>query len=135
LPEAAECGFSATAFQVAIDGVKELYIAFRGNEGGDDNTIKSRRKSFGATIIETYKDREYNVNAILIGSNKNLSQLKTARQFVQYVKSRSLSDTMVYGSGHSLGGHFVQTLQLMDDSFDAGFTLNSAPVNLKLIQH
>lgn len=135
LPEAAECGFSATAFQIAIDGVKELYIAFRGTEGGDDNTIKSRSKRFEASILETYKDWDYNVNAILIGSDKNLSQLKMARQFVQYVKSHSLSDTMIYGLGHSLGGHFVQTLQLMDDSFDAGFTLNSAPVNLKLIQH
>jgi len=43
--------------------------------------------------------------------------------------------TLIYGIGHSLGGHFVQTLQLMDDCFDAGYTLNSAPVNLKLIQH
>ena len=113
LPEAAECGFSATAFQIAIDGVKELYITFRGTEGGNDNTIKSRSKRFEASILETYKDWDYNVNAILIGSDKNLSQLKLARQFVEYVSQRSLSDTLVYGLG-----------ALFRRSFCANFAIN-----------
>ncbi|WP_119326495.1 DUF6792 domain-containing protein [Companilactobacillus musae] len=135
VPDAANCGFSGIAFEFSIDGIRECYIAFRGTEANVDNTIRSRSKRFEQSILETYKDWDYNVNAILIGSDKNLEQLKAAREFVRYIENNILPQTIIYGVGHSLGGHFVQTLQLMDNCFDAGYTLNSAPVNLKLIQH
>ncbi|WP_193563029.1 DUF6792 domain-containing protein [Companilactobacillus halodurans] len=133
-PEARECGFSATAYVISIDDVNECYITFRGTEAGSDDKIKSKSKRFEQSILETYKDWDYNINSILIGSDKNFSQLTVAREFVQYIKNLVDPNTHMYGLGHSLGGHFVQTLQLIDDCFDAGYTLNSAPVNLKLIQ-
>lgn len=135
LPEAAVCGFSAIAYEISIDNIKECYVTFRGTEAGNDPTITSRSKRFEKSILETYKDWDYNVNAILIGSDKNLSQLIVARDFMRYLQTKIATQTLIYGIGHSLGGHFVQTLQLMDNCFDAGYTLNSAPVNLKLIQH
>lgn len=135
IPEAADCGFSGIAYEMSIDGIKECYVTFKGTEAGVDETIRSRSKRFEQSILETYKDWDYNVNAILIGSDKNISQLKVAREFINYLNANVAPQTYLFGIGHSLGGHFVQTLQLMDDSFDAGFTLNSAPVNLKLIQH
>ncbi|CAJ1184424.1 hypothetical protein FD33_GL002392 [Companilactobacillus paralimentarius DSM 13238 = JCM 10415] len=135
IPEAAECGFSGIAFEISIDGLKECYVTFKGTEVNVDYTVSSRSKRFEKAVLETYKDWDYNVNAILVGSDKNLSQLNVARDFMRYIEDNIASQTLIYGLGHSLGGHFVQTLQLMDYCFDAGYTLNSAPVNLKLIQH
>lgn len=135
IPEAAECGFSCIAFELIIDGVKECYIAFKGTEASVDKKIKSRSKRFENSILENYKDWDYNVNSILIGNTKEDRQLLVARDFVRYLKSHIASQSLIYGIGHSLGGHFVQTLQLMDHSFDAGYTLNSAPINLKLVQN
>ncbi|WDT66214.1 hypothetical protein NV391_03130 [Companilactobacillus crustorum] len=135
LPQAAKCGFSAIAYEIAIDGVKECYITFKGTEANVDKKIRSRSKRFEQSILETYKDWDYNVNAILIGSDKNLSQIQMAQDFVRFVEDSIAPNTLIYGIGHSLGVHFVQTLQLMNNSFDAGYTLNSAPINLKLVQH
>lgn len=135
IPQAAECGFSGIAYQISIDGINECFVTFKGTEASVDNTISSQRKRFEKSILETYKDWDYNVNAILIGSDKNLSQLNVAIEFMRYVEDNIAPQTRIYGLGHSLGGHFVQILQLMNNCFDGGFTLNSAPVNLKLIQH
>ncbi|MGI3100698.1 DUF6792 domain-containing protein [Companilactobacillus alimentarius] len=135
IPEAAECGFSGIAYEISIDGLKECYVTFKGTEVNVDYTVTSRSKRFEKAILETYKDWDYNVNAILVGSDKNLSQLRVAQDFMRYIEDNIAPKTLIYGLGHSLGGHFVQTLQLMDNCFDAGYTLNSAPVNLKLIQH
>lgn len=135
IPEAAECGFSSIAYEIVIDGVKECFVTFKGTEANSDPTIKSRSKRFEKTVLENYNDWDYNVNSILIGSTKEDRQLVVARDFIRYLNSHIASKSLVYGLGHSLGGHFVQTLQLMDNSFDAGYTLNSAPINLKLIQN
>ncbi|PMD72210.1 DUF6792 domain-containing protein [Companilactobacillus nuruki] len=135
IPEASDCGFSGIAYEISIDGIRECYVTFKGTEASVDETIHSRSKRFEQSLLETYKDWDYNVNAILVGSDKNLTQLKVAREFINYINESIAPNTFVYGIGHSLGGHFVQTLALMDNSFDAGFTLNSAPVNLKLIKH
>ncbi len=134
-PEAAECGFSSIAYEIVIDGVKECYITFKGTEANVDQSIKSRSKRFEKSILENYKDWDYNVNSILIGSTKEDRQLIVARDFIRYLNSQIASQSLVYGIGHSLGGHFVQTLQLMDHCFDAGYTLNSAPINLKLVKN
>lgn len=133
LPEAAECGFSGIAYEIVIDGVNECYVTFKGTETDTDYTVRSRSKRFEKSVLENYKDWDYNVNSILIGSNKESRQLQVAEDFLRYIKGHVASKALIYGIGHSLGGHFVQTLQLMDYSFDGGYTLNSAPVNLKLI--
>lgn len=133
-PEADESGFSGIAYEISIDGIKECFVTFKGTEAGIDETIKSLSKRFEKSLLETYKDWDYNVNSILIGSDKNLTQMVVARDFIRYITANIAPESLVYGLGHSLGGHFVQTLQLMDNCFDAGYTLNSAPVNLKLIQ-
>lgn len=135
IPEAAECGFSSIAYEIVIDGVKECYVTFKGTEANVDQTIKSRSKRFEKSILENYNDWDYNVNSILIGSTKEDRQLLVALDFIRYLHSQIASQSLIYGIGHSLGGHFVQTLQLMDHSFDAGYTLNSAPINLKLIRN
>jgi hypothetical protein len=135
IPEAAECGFSSIAYEIVIDGVKECYITFKGTEANVDKSIKSRSKRFENSVLENYKDWNYNVNSILIGSTKDDRQLLVAREFIRYLNSQIASQSLVYGIGHSLGGHFVQTLQLMDYCFDAGYTLNSAPINLNLVKN
>ncbi|KRN99047.1 DUF6792 domain-containing protein [Companilactobacillus kimchiensis] len=134
-PEASECGFSSIAYEISIDGIKECYVTFKGTEANVDQSIRSRSKRFEKSILENYKDWDYNVNSILIGSTKENRQLIVAQDFLRYLNEHIASQSLVYGIGHSLGGHFVQTLQLMDNSFDAGYTLNSAPINLKLIHH
>ncbi|TGD22030.1 hypothetical protein EGT49_09935 [Companilactobacillus suantsaicola] len=133
-PEAAECGFSGIAYEISIDNVKECYVTFKGTEVNVDYTETSRSKRFEKAILETYKDWDYNVNAILIGNDKSLDQLYVAQDFMRFIETKIAPDSLIYGIGHSLGGHFVQTLQLMDNYFDAGYTLNSAPLNLKLVQ-
>ncbi|MBL3530514.1 hypothetical protein JMJ99_03965 [Companilactobacillus zhachilii] len=135
IPEAAECGFSSIAYEIVIDGVKECYITFKGTEANVDKSIKSRSKRFEKSVLENYKDWNYNVNSILIGSTKDDRQLLVAREFIRYLNSQIASQSLIYGIGHSLGGHFVQTLQLMDYCFDAGYTLNSAPINLNLVKN
>ncbi|GEO78797.1 hypothetical protein FD29_GL002025 [Companilactobacillus mindensis DSM 14500] len=134
IPTAAECGFSSMAYEIVIDGVKECFVTFKGTETNVDQKIRSRSKRFEKSVLENYRDWDYNVNSILIGSNKENRQLYVARDFLRYLNEHVASQSLIYGIGHSLGGHFVQTLQLMDDCFDAGYTLNSAPINLKLIQ-
>ena len=135
LPEASECGFSSMAYEIVIDGVSECFVTFKGTETNVDNKIKSRSKRFEKSVLENYKDWDYNVNSILIGSTKENRQLYVAQDFLRYLNSQVASKALVYGIGHSLGGHFVQTLQLLNDCFDAGYTLNSAPVNLKLVHN
>ncbi|WP_125770195.1 DUF6792 domain-containing protein [Companilactobacillus furfuricola] len=134
IPDAYECGFSGIAYEVEIDGIRECYVTFKGTEADMDYTERSRSKRMDKYILEGYKDWDYNVNAILIGNNIDLDQMEIAREFIAYVKANIEKDCKLYGLGHSLGGHFVQTLQLIDNTFDAGYTMNSAPVQLKQIK-
>ncbi len=134
-PEAAESGFSGIAYEISVDNIKECYVVFKGTEASTDYTERSRSKRFEKSILENYKDWDYNVNSILVGSDKNYLQLTVAQNFLRYIEDNIAPRTSIYGIGHSLGGHFVQTLQLMNNCFDGGYTLNSAPINLKLIQH
>lgn len=134
IPEADGCGFSGIAYEVVIDGVDECYVTFKGTEADIDYTERSRSKRMEKYILEGYKDWDYNVNAILIGNNIDLDQMDVAKRFINYVKSNLSQDCKFYGLGHSLGGHFVQTLQLVDNCFDAGYTMNSAPVQLKQVK-
>ncbi|WP_125712874.1 DUF6792 domain-containing protein [Companilactobacillus kedongensis] len=134
LPEAEQCGFSGIAYEVEIDGIRECYVTFKGTEADMDYTENSRSKRLEKFLLEGYKDWNYNVKAILVGTSEELDQLAVARKFIDYLQKSIQDKCFIYGLGHSLGGHFVQTLQLTDDCFKAGYTLNSAPVNLKQVQ-
>lgn len=134
IPEAEKSGFSGIAYELEIDGIKECYITFKGTEADMDYTERSRKKRMDKYILEGYKDWDYNVNAILIGNNIDLDQMKVAKQFLDHVQSHLQDDCKLYGLGHSLGGHFVQTLQLVYNCFDGGYTMNSAPVQLKQVK-
>ncbi|MCH4008665.1 DUF6792 domain-containing protein [Companilactobacillus sp.] len=134
VPEAEKCGFSGIAYEIEIDGIHECYVTFKGTEADMDYTERSRRKRMEKYILEGYKDWDYNVNAILIGNNIDLDQMDAAKQFIHFIKDQIGDDCKLFGLGHSLGGHFVQTLQLVYNTFDAGYTMNSAPVQLKQVK-
>ncbi|WP_125589312.1 DUF6792 domain-containing protein [Companilactobacillus jidongensis] len=134
IPEADVCGFSGIAYEIEVDGIRECYVTFKGTEADMDYTESSRRKRLDKFLLEGYKDWNYNVNAILIGNDTENRQMLVARDFIRYLQSNIQDNCSLYGLGHSLGGHFVQTLQLTDDCFSGGYTLNSAPINLKQVQ-
>ncbi len=134
VPDAAECGFSGIAYELEIDGIRECYVTFKGTEADIDYTERSRSKRMEKYILEGYKDWDYNVNGILIGIHEENDQIDVAQKYLDYIRDNIQDDCKLYGLGHSLGGHFVMTLQLLDDCFDAGYTMNSAPVQLKQIK-
>ncbi|KRL68274.1 DUF6792 domain-containing protein [Companilactobacillus versmoldensis] len=133
-PDAQKTGFSGIAYEIEIDGIKECYVTFKGTEADMDYTEHSRSKRMEKYILEGYKDWDYNVNAILVGDTVDLDQMSVAQDFIAYLQAHLQKNCHLYGLGHSLGGHFVQTLQLVENCFDAGYTMNSAPVQLKQIQ-
>ncbi|MFD1471950.1 DUF6792 domain-containing protein [Companilactobacillus mishanensis] len=134
VPEAGESGFSGIAYVVTIDDISECYVTFKGTEADMDYTESSRSKRMEKFILEGYKDWNYNVNAILIGNEIGLDQMNAAQKFMDYLTDVVPENCKMYGLGHSLGGHFVQTLQLISNCFDMGYTLNSAPIQLKQVK-
>ncbi|MFP6538305.1 DUF6792 domain-containing protein [Latilactobacillus sp. VITA-14] len=139
LPNAEQTGFSAVAYYVTLNRQSYTYISYKGTEGTmDDPRIKSFTQRLDNYVRESYQDWKYNIDAMLIGNTENDEQLQLARRFTRYVvrRVRRINPaTIIYGLGHSLGGHFVQTVQLLDEPFDGGYTLNAAPVQLKQIKH
>lgn len=139
LPNAKQTGFSAVAYYITINHQSYTYISYKGTEGTmDDPRIKSFTQRLDNYVRESYQDWKYNIDAMLIGNTENDEQLQLARRFTRYVvrRVRKINPaTVIYGLGHSLGGHFVQTVQLLDEPFDGGYTLNAAPVQLKQIKH
>lgn len=139
LPNAQACGFSAVAYRFMLNGQSMCFISYKGTEGTmEDPRIDQFRQRFDNYVRENYQDWKYNIDAMLIGNSDNDDQLQLARRFTRYLVRRMQKidpATKIYGLGHSLGGHFVQTLQLLDRPFDAGFTLNAAPIQLKQIKH
>ncbi|MSD84534.1 hypothetical protein GKC32_08695 [Lactobacillus curvatus] len=139
LPNAKQTGFSAVAYYITINRQSYTYISYKGTEGTmDDPRIKSFTQRLDNYVRESYQDWKYNIDAMLIGNTENDEQLQLARRFTRYVvrRVRKINPaTVIYGLGHSLGGHFVQTVQLLDEPFDGGYTLNAAPVQLKQIKH
>lgn len=134
IPEAFDCGFSGIAYEIEVDGIRECYVTFKGTEADMDYTQRSRGKRLEKFLLEGFKDWNYNVNAILVGNDTENRQMFAAKDFIKFIQSNIQDNCALYGLGHSLGGHFVQTLQLTDDCFKAGYTLNSAPINLKQVK-
>lgn len=132
-------GFSAVAYYFIFDQQNICFISFKGTEGTmDDPNIPAFNQRLDNYVRENYLDWQYNIDAMMLGNTQNDEQLGQARRFCKYVvEQANLIDlkTVIYGLGHSLGGHFVQTLQLLDAPFTAGYTLNAAPVQLKQIYH
>lgn len=139
LPNAEKTGFSAVAYYFTFKQQSMTFISYKGTEGTmDDPRIKSFRQRLDNYVRESYQDWKYNIDAMLIGHTDNDEQLQLARRFTRYVVrhvKKIEATTRIYGLGHSLGGHFVQTLQLLDQPFNAGYTLNAAPIQLKQIKH
>ncbi|MDO1605412.1 hypothetical protein Q2T76_04980 [Lactobacillus sp. YT155] len=131
-------GFSAVAYYFKFKEQPQCFISYKGTEGElEDPRVKSLAKRFNNYISESYKDWAYNIDAMLFGDTDNDDQLTLAREFAQFVIKNVKTmdqDTTIYALGHSLGGHFVQTIQLLDHAFDYGYTLNSAPIQLKQIK-
>ncbi|MGR3741815.1 DUF6792 domain-containing protein [Companilactobacillus sp. DQM5] len=131
-----EVGFSAFAYKFNINDNSYCYISYKGTEGSLENSkIKSFTKRFDNYINEGYRDWAYNIDAILLGDTSHDYQLNFARNFTKKIIKELNPNTIIYGLGHSLGGHFVQTIQLLDNLFDQGYTLNSAPIQLRQIKH
>ncbi|GKQ42707.1 hypothetical protein RD055328_06300 [Companilactobacillus sp. RD055328] len=139
LPESTNSGFSAFAYAFKIDGNLQCYISFKGTEGSmEDPRIKSFTKRFDNYVNESFLDWAYNIDSMLLGNNENNKQLDLARNFTHIIighMNELDSNNTIYALGHSLGGHFVQTIQLLDTAFDFGYTLNSAPIQLKQVRY
>lgn len=139
LPESSLNGFSAFAYSFKISDKLQCYISYKGTEGSmEDPRIKSFTKRFDNYVNESFQDWAYNIDSMLVGNTDHDEQLTFARNFTQIVIRRVNDENpnnIIYGLGHSLGGHFVQTIQLLDSPFTYGYTLNSAPLQLKQIEH
>ncbi|MCH4170849.1 MAG: hypothetical protein LKF36_06430 [Lactobacillus sp.] len=138
LPAAKSTGLSGYAIVLTFENTTEVFVLFKGTEFYTTEPKTSRFNplaGWNQSFLEAYRDWRYNVQAILLGEdNSRYSQLGMAKQFVNLVQAQLPADTHYYGVGHSLGGHLVQTLQLMYECFDAGYTLNAAPVQLLQIR-
>lgn len=127
-------GLSAVSYLLNINSINECFIVYKGTEGEMSPLISSFNKRLDNYITESYNDWKYNINSMLLGITTANDQLSVARDFTKKILLDLTRKTAtVYGLGHSLGGHLVQTLQVLDNPFDYGYTLNSAPVHLKQI--
>lgn len=143
VPAAADTGLSADAVVFYPPAAPpEVYFLFRGTENTKGaaeplhltEALAHPLAAMDANLIEGYRDWRYNVQAVLLGEDTKMSQIDAARRFVAEVLAQLPTTTKAYGIGHSLGGHLVQSLQLIDGAFAAGYTLNAAPVQLRQIQ-
>lgn len=132
LPQAGETGLAADALILTFTKTTEVFFVIKGTEFHRDPTL-ARFKRLNKALTEAYRDWRYNVEAILLGENTARSQINVTRDFITYVRGQVSDDTAFYGVGHSLGGHLVQALQLIYRPFTKGYTLNSAPVQLRQI--
>lgn len=135
LPEAAPTGLAADAIILTFHSNTEVFFILKGTEFHRDPNVTSLNplKSWNRALVEAYRDWRYNVQAILLGEDTELSQIDVAKKFIALVKRQVPDDATFYGIGHSLGGHLVQALQLLYQPFNAGYTLNAAPVQLRQI--
>lgn len=134
LPRASETGLAADAIILTFNKTTEVLFVIKGTEFHRDPALKLNPiKSINQALTEAYRDWRYNVEAILLGENTALSQMNVMHDFIDYVRSQVPGQTPFYGIGHSLGGHLVQALQLVYHPFAQGYTLNSAPVQLRQI--
>ncbi|WP_078394757.1 DUF6792 domain-containing protein [Shouchella patagoniensis] len=115
-----ESGFDGAALHIrnAKTGENEVYYIFRGTE------------------TENINDIIYDLTGIATGTLKD--QLDDARVFYNEVES-SVKDNIGiheyeelrhHGDGHSLGGHLIVSLALIEKDFASVRGVNDAPVNL-----
>lgn len=128
-------GLSTICYFLNIDNINECFIVYKGTEGEMNSQITSFNKRLDSYITESFNDWKYNINSMLLGLSDTNDQLAVARKFTKDIINNltNRKNINIYGLGHSLGGHLVQTLQVLDNPFDFGYTLNSAPINLKQI--
>ncbi|MFT8411589.1 MAG: DUF6792 domain-containing protein [Schleiferilactobacillus perolens] len=143
IPEAAATGLSADAVVLfPPQAAPEAYFLFKGTENvqHDDEPVHLATAlahplaAMDSNFVEAYRDWRYNVQAVLLGEDSSDSQIDMAQRFITQVAAQLPDETRRFGIGHSLGGHLVQSLQLIYHSFTAGYTLNPAPVQLRQVQ-
>lgn len=77
---------------------------------------------------ETINDWYYNYTGVSAGAN--VDKIKDALNYCETMKKMLPQDTAYIGAGHSLGGHLVNTVQLLTCQFMRVYTFNTATVQL-----
>lgn len=81
---------------------------------------------------ETINDWYYNYTGISAGAN--LEKIVDAITYFNFIKDKLPQDTQYIGSGHSLGGHLISSVQLLTRAFLRVYTFNTAIVQLYQLQ-
>ncbi|WP_346243717.1 DUF6792 domain-containing protein [Shouchella clausii] len=115
-----ESGFDGAAIHHYNEekGINDVYYIFRGTE----------------VDLEAAEDVVYDMVGVVAGVSDE--QIDDARRFYNRVESGIVEKTnneniRRYGDGHSLGGHLIVSVALIEKNFDDVRGLNDAPVNLK----
>lgn len=74
-------------------------------------------------------DWQYNLRAIVQGTTT--TQYQQAIQFIEQIKKKHANLKQCFATGHSLGGHLVQLVQIVHHYFDDYVVSNSSPLQLK----
>ncbi|MCR1289272.1 DUF6792 domain-containing protein, partial [Shouchella clausii] len=115
-----ESGFDGAAIHHHNEekGINDVYYIFRGTE----------------VDLDAPEDVIYDAFGVVAGVSDE--QIDDARRFYNRVESdiakKTNGDEITrYGDGHSLGGHLIVSVALIEKNFDDVRGLNDAPVNLK----
>ncbi|PAE98107.1 DUF6792 domain-containing protein, partial [Shouchella clausii] len=115
-----ESGFDGAAIHHYNEekGINDVYYIFRGTE----------------VDLEAAEDVAYDMVGVVAGVST--AQIRHAQRFYKTVESdiakKTNGDEITrYGDGHSLGGHLIVSVALIEKNFDDVRGLNDAPVNLR----
>ncbi|MBU8595875.1 hypothetical protein KM908_06980, partial [Alkalihalobacillus clausii] len=115
-----ESGFDGAAIHHYNEekGINDVYYIFRGTE----------------VDLDAPEDVVYDAFGVVAGVSD--AQIKHAQRFYKTVETDIAQKTngneiTRYGDGHSLGGHLIVSVALIEKNFDDVRGLNDAPVNLK----
>ncbi|MFP7287474.1 DUF6792 domain-containing protein [Shouchella clausii] len=111
-----ESGFDGAAIHHYNEekGINDVYYIFRGTE----------------LDLDAPEDVVYDAFGVVAGVSDK--QIDDALDFMEEVETNlNTNDIKRYGDGHSLGGHLIVSVALIEKNFDDVRGLNDAPVNLK----
>ena len=118
--------------KIGENGFDGTIIHFFDQEAGINQTYSIARGSEGAEE-ESWRPQDWMYNAFGIFVGQSNSQYRDAQIFDQEITRRILNNTkssdtelMRIGLGHSLGGNTKQLQQLVNQQFDAVYTINAA---------
>lgn len=113
-----ESGFDGAAIYHYNEekGINDVYYIFRGTE----------------LDLDAPEDVVYDAFGVVAGVSDG--QIEDALDFIEEVETNiNTNGIKRYGEGHSLGGHLIVSVALIEKNFDDVRGLNDAPVNLKQI--